>query len=247
MGIGDEIMASGQARKLFDRTKTPVLIVDASRRPRWSPVWEGLPYIARRPAGRYQPMINGPGARPYIAAKGERQWLWRKFDLRPGEIALTEAERDMASHHAGFIVVEPNIKGTNGGNKAWIWGRWQALADALPGQVIQFAANADTQVLRGVRVLRTPSFRDACAVLAQSRALVTTEGGLHHAAAALGVPAVVLFSHFIAPSITGYHTHRNIYHAGAPCGSRTECQACRASMEAITVEEVIRNLQEIVR
>ncbi len=223
------------------------MILDTSGRARWSEVWEGLPYISRRRTGSTQHMINGPGARPYIAAKGDRQWLWKKFDLRPGEILLTEPERDAASHHAGLIVLEPNTKGTNGNNKAWIWERWQAVADAFPGQVIQFTRDADAQVLRGVRVLRTPSFRAAAAVLAQSRGIATTEGGLHHAAAALGVPAVVLFSHFISPAITGYHAHRNLYHAGAPCGSRTPCPDCRASMEAISVEEVVTNLKESLR
>ena len=102
-----------------------------------------------------------------------------------------------------------------------------------------------TRVLRGVHYVQTPSFRHGAAVLAVSRAFVGTEGGLHHAAAALGVPAVVLFSEFISPDITGYATHRNIRHAGATCGARIPCSSCRASMEAITVDEVEKHLKEI--
>jgi ADP-heptose:LPS heptosyltransferase len=94
--------------------------------------------------------------------------------------------------------------------------------------------------------VQTPSFRAAAAVLANAVAFVGTEGGLHHAAAALGRPAVVLFSEFISPAITGYRTHRNLYHAGQPCGSRSACSGCRASMEAISVDEVVSNLLEIV-
>jgi ADP-heptose:LPS heptosyltransferase len=92
-----------------------------------------------------------------------------------------------------------------------------------------------------------PTFRLACAVLANCRAFVGTEGGLHHAAAALGIPSVVLFSEFIGPDITGYKTHRNLRHAGPACGSRLPCQGCVDSMNAISVDEVTTNLWEVAR
>lgn len=224
----------------------PVLIVDAGRRPRWHPLWEGLPFLVQRPGGKFQYLVNAPGVRPYISAKTERKWTWRKFDLVPGSIALTEDERRFAAPYGGMVLVEPNIKGTNGGNKAWLWERWQAVADAFPGRVMQVVGSSDANVLRRVQVVETPSFRHAAAVLAVARCFVGTEGGLHHAAAALGVPAVVLFSEFISPAITGYQQHHNLYHADKPCGSRFACAGCRASMEAITVDEVVSQLREVL-
>jgi ADP-heptose:LPS heptosyltransferase len=246
MGIGDEIMASALAARRYAKHEVPVLICGANRRPRWSPVWENNPKIVRRPGGRFQYLISGPDSRPYVVSKTARTWAWRRWEIAPGEIHFTKAEEDFGLHHGGWIVIEPNIKGTNEGNKGWLWERWQEVADAFPGQVLQMIGAPSMRRLRGVKILHTPTFRHAAAVLAWARVFVGTEGGLHHAAAAVGAPAVVLFSEFISPEITGYPMHRNLYHAGKPCGSRFECAGCRASMEAITVGEVVHHLREIL-
>ena len=47
-------------------------------------------------------------------------------------------------------------------------------------------------------------------MLSGARAAVLHEGGLHHAAAALGMPAVVLFGGMISPRNTGYDVHVNL-------------------------------------
>ncbi len=93
---------------------------------------------------------------------------------------------------------------------------------------------------------RTTTFRQALAVLSVCRAFVGTEGALHHGAAAVGTPAVVLFSEFISPDVTGYPQHRNLRQAGAACGSRKPCKGCAESMRAISVLEVVANLKEIL-
>ena len=245
MGAGDWIMATAQARQLHEATGKKVLIVDRRGVPQWHPVFENNPRIVRTLANRRdaRALLNCSGSRPYIAAKGPERWFWKAWKIAPGELYLSQAERDFAAPYAGAVLIEPHTK-VQGSNKAWIWDRWQALVDC-GGEFIQVGA-AGTQVLRGARFVETQSFRHACAVLAVSRAFVGTEGGLHHAAAALGIPAVVLFSEFISPAITGYASHRNLRHAGEACGSRIPCAGCKASMEAITVDEVRTNLQEII-
>lgn len=243
MGAGDWIMATAIAKKLHQINKRPVLIVNRSGQPQWHPVFDGNPRLARMPGRNVQRLLNCSGSRHYIAAKGPERWAWKRWDISPGEIYLTADEKAFGAAHGGRILVEPHTK-VVGSNKAWIWDRWQALVDC-GGEFVQVGP-AGTQLLRGVNFVETPSFRHACAVLAASRAFVGTEGGLHHAAAALGVPAVVLFSEFIGTDITGYPQHRNLRHAGEACGARTPCEGCRASMEAITVEEVRRNLMEII-
>ncbi len=96
--------------------------------------------------------------------------------------------------------------------------------------------------LPGATQVPTPTFRHAAAVLSVCRAFVGTEGGLMHAAAAVGTPAVILWSEFISPEITGYSSMTNLRHAGKPCGNRFNCPSCRKSMEAITVDEVVAGL-----
>lgn len=236
-------MATAQAKRLNLQTGRRVLVVGRNGKIQASEVFQNNPRISEFNQRGLVRLHNGPGMRPYIAAKTPERWTWRTWAIEPGEIYLSEEEKAFAAPHAGGILIEPNTK-VDGSNKAWFFDRWQALVDR-GGDFVQVGGPAARRLER-VRFVETPSFRHACAVLAVSRAFVGTEGGLHHAAAALGVPAVVLFSEFISPDITGYETHRNIRHAGPACGSRLPCASCRASMDAITVDEVHSNLLEIL-
>ena len=67
-----------------------------------------------------------------------------------------------------------------------------------------------------------------------------------HGAAAVGTPAVVLWSEFIAPNVTGYRQHPQ--HPACPSHLRhaRQLSLCRKSMEAITVREVADALTEIL-
>lgn len=243
MGIGDEIMASAQARAMYRQMTVPVLVVDRHGSPRWHEIWENNPHIVRRSDVRNQRLLNSGGARPYILHKTSTNWIWRRWDIEPGEIYLSESEKHFAVHSRGRIVIEPHTK-VPGGNKSWPWDRWQSVVDRFPHKFIQVGP-VGTRWLRGVDRIHT-TFRQACAVMAASKAYVGPEGAGHHAAAALGIPAVVLWSEFIDPTVTGYTSQRNIRHANGTCGSRIPCASCRASMAAITVDEVLQNLMEIV-
>jgi ADP-heptose:LPS heptosyltransferase len=95
--------------------------------------------------------------------------------------------------------------------------------------------------------ITTPTFRYACAVLSVCKAFVGAEGGLMHAAAATKTPAVILWSEFISPAITGYPTMVNLRHAGPPCGMRVDCRTCRVAMNKITVTEVVAALKGVLK
>ncbi|HWI09770.1 MAG TPA: hypothetical protein VNU48_00410 [Burkholderiaceae bacterium] len=238
-------MATSQVRTLNERTHRPVVVVNRMMKPQWHEVFENNPRIARAVTRNTVQLVNAGGARPYIVSKSATHWKWRPWDIAPGEIYLSAGENEFAAPYAGRILIEPHTK-VEGSNKSWVWERWQQLVDR-GGDFIQVGPHGTVR-LDGVEFVETPSFRMACAVLAVSRAFVGTEGGLGHAAAALGVPAVVLFSAFISPAVTGYQSHRNIYKGafGLGCGARMPCACCQISMAAISVDEVETNLKEIL-
>jgi ADP-heptose:LPS heptosyltransferase len=93
--------------------------------------------------------------------------------------------------------------------------------------------------IAGAKLARTPTFRHAMAVLARASLYIGPEGGLHHAAAAVGIPAVVIFGGFIPPSVTGYATHINLTGGAAACGSLKPCEHCKAYMDVISVADVM--------
>ncbi len=230
---------------MYARKPTPVLVVNDRDRPQWVDLFEGNPKIIRRPKPGCQRLLNASGHRPYIESKTAARWTWRPFVPEPGEIYFTPAELAFAEPYRGLVMIEPNGKKIGHSNKQWIWQRWQQLADRKIARMVQ-CSGTGSGFLTGVKNVATPSFRHAAAVLSVCKAFVGTEGGLHHAAAAVGVPAVVLWSEFIDPSITGYKMQTNIRHEGKACGMRIDCPSCRKSMEAITVDEVAQALREVL-
>lgn len=245
MGWGDDIMVSSIAKRVAELTGDPVVILDANCARRHSEVWNGLDYISD--TGRTF-IVNGPSARHYYSGMSGNRILWRKWDIAPGEIRLTDEERAWAKDFCGvapFIVMEPRFKKRGGGgvNKDWGIDRWDAFWSARDSR-------------RGYKTIRMdwcktpPTFRHACAILERSIGYVGHEGGLHHAAAALGKKAVVVFGGYISPEVTGYSFHRNLYTPDERyplgCGTVAPCEHCREAQAAISVEQVVEAVKEMV-
>lgn len=246
MGYGDVLMSMGQARALHKSNTLPVVIVGRDGRPIKSDLFNGVPYLIFQPKGRpHTRLVNGPGVRPYIAGKTDRNWTWRPFKPTPAEIVFTREELAFAEPCRGMVMVEPNVKNIGHTNKAWLPQRWLELSRSRD-DFVQCVQTPDQGLPPHVLKVITPTFRHALAVLSVCKAFIGTEGGLMHGAAAVGSPAVILWSEFISPEITGYASMRNIRHAGKACGSRVDCPGCRKSMEAITVQEVMDNLGAIL-
>lgn len=251
MGWGDEIIAAGQAREIYTKRKKTVAILDKHGVPRWCDLWRGLFYIA---GPNYQgpqtvPLINHSGRRPYYSHYSAEKWHFVPFACPRGEFVFALDELSFGRHHRGHIVIEPNIKARASPNKQWPVERYQAVADALileNFKLVQFKPHDGRGVhLRGVAMLDVPTFRLAAAILHNSIAYVGAEGGLHHAAAALGVdcPAVVIYGGFISPEQTGYKGQVNLFTGGAPCGSRVPCKHCEKAMGKISVEMVLEGVK----
>ncbi|MEO6588950.1 MAG: glycosyltransferase family 9 protein [Pyrinomonadaceae bacterium] len=244
-------MASGEARALHAKNGLPVMIVGAHGRAMWSEVFEGAPYILRPRrfnGGRFQRLVSGGGVRPYIAQKTPTKWMWREYKPKPAEIFFTDAERAFAEPFRGMVMLEPEVKNIGHDNKAWPLSRWVELAATFGiNAAVQCVPPDATRTLPpNVLKVATPTFRHAAAVLAVSKAFVGTDGGLMHAAAAVGTPAVILWSEFTSPAICGYATMTNIRHAGKPCGNRLQCKGCHEAMSKITVDEVSAALKGLL-
>lgn len=256
MGVGDEIMASGHARVVSEQTGKRVRILDCYGRPRWDDLWDGLPWIARpQERGDLASVSNGPQCRPYVqypftVRRGQKWTGWRARD-HVGAIALRSPELAFAKRIAAsigpFIIIEPTLLPKSNPNKQW--GKWRDLLDVLTARgetVVQLGAD-QSAVLPGIRhFVRTSTFRKAAAVLSEAQAAVLPEGGLHHAAAVLGVPAVVLFGGYISPETTGYPGHVNIAE-GEPCGKWTPCEHCREIWSRLSAEFVASHVEQIVQ
>jgi hypothetical protein len=247
MGWGDEIMVTAEARRLQALDPRPVAVRGkGGQGARWHPIWDGNPRLTRPEAVHegVQWLENYGGRRPYIeyARTTRERYAWRAdYRVEPGEIYLTELEQREYRYLDDMVVIEPHVK-AGAPNKSWGWERWQQLVHRLPRVRWLQLGVSGTRVLHGVRHIVTNDVRTASAVLRHAIAVVVPEGGLHHAAAALGIPGVVIFGGFISPATTGYDLHVNLFTGGEACGNRLGCAHCQQAMNSITVEQVSKAL-----
>lgn len=229
------------------------------RRIIWAPqdyeIFRGNPNVAppgSEGAGDLQWIEHYSGHRLY----GDHRngiWTFRDFACPPGEVFLTREEKAFALRHIWatsepVVIVEPRVKpkgACDGANKQWPVDRYEAAVSALrwgkefPGlRCVQLVPPTQRPRLRFAEAIETPTFRHALALMGLASLYIGPEGGLHHGAAAVGTPAVVIFGGFNTPRSTGYPWHDNIA-VGEPCGRVARCEHCREAMASISVERVV--------
>ena len=242
MGIGDSILSTAEARYYNEKTGLPVVFANTkTKKVYWDEMYENNPRILRNPEPGQKVVVveNIPNRRPYITlGTPERYYYNLEFKAEPGELYLTEEEK--ASCIKGAVIVEPNTKDYGfSSNKAWPWERWQELVKRLDLPWVQLGP-PEAKSLDGVQRVVTKTFREALGYINGASLVVTTDGAMHHAAAALNVPAVVLWGGLAPHTVLGYDSHTNICKTDRVCGSFHACAHCSDAMNAITVDEVAK-------
>lgn len=256
MGLGDALIATGLARGAKARGKR--IAFGDKLKIRWKTyeyeIFRNNPNVAPPGSERdsdIEWVAHYAGDRIYNFYPGGDHWVWRDFKPIPGEIFFDQDELDFGKKFgSGFIVIEPNVpeQKSVANNKRWPFERWQSVADQLRKEgheIVQFR-HSGGRALSGVREIKTPTFRKALAVLQHAKLFMGCEGGMHHGAASVAIPAVVLFGGFIPPSSTGYEFHANIFTGGEACGKIVECEHCKQAMRAITVERVLGEARKLI-
>lgn len=259
MGAGDDIMASGMARGAQERGKR--IAFGDRKRIIWGPyseiVFRHNPNVAPPGCERDQDIewIEYYKGRRIYNQHSPTKWIWNyEFKPTPGQLFFSSSELTEGQRFGqGFVLIEPNVpaKKSVARNKSWIPGRYQEVTNHLlrdcGRRVVQFEYDGMVHKLSGVTMARTRSLRDAYSILANASLYVGSEGGLHHAAAALGVPGVVIFGGFIPPQVTGYDFHINLTGGAKACGSLHNCLHCIEAMERITIANVMDAVQSFLK
>ncbi len=241
MGIGDELMVTGVVRERQVRDPRRVRIEYEKGKPRWCPLWDRNPRIAR-PEERGDFQILRPRKdylRPYCSAKSPEQWTWKAYRPPVGEIYFAPHEKAFGNLNERTILFGPALKRGASPNKQWGVERWAKLALLLAGSGdLAQCGDSEQHSLPGVRFIRT-SIREAAALIASARLVICGEGALHHIAAAVGTPAIVIYGGYISPESTGYEGQVVFFRGGGlGCGMRVPCRHCADAMASISPEEV---------
>jgi len=237
MGWGDELMACGEAMALGGI----VAIKDKSGNHRWHEAWENNPHIAK-PNEKYDKFIvNAPSARPYAKGVNAQAWDFYAYKPKPAKFYFSEAEQAYVNAlEGGFIVVEPHLKNkAESVNRNWGWDNFAKVTSSVDADWVQMG-EVKPKLLPNTRWIQTPTPRAMAMVMSKAKSCLLPEGGMHHTSASFNVKGVVLFGGFVAPQVTGYKIHKNIYiGTGLGCGKRIKCQHCADAWSKIDPERVI--------
>jgi len=244
MGLGDWIMASGEVKQAHIATGKKVKLGDGNRMFTDANVFAYNPRMAAKEDTNVTWVANYPSKRPYIAGNDGKRIIFND-DYRPlrGEIYLSSDEILWAKRSVptkDYILVEPNVKKTyvHTVNKSW------PHFDELVKADLPFIQVGEPDARRITNFVKTMSFRQALAVLSNAKLFIGTDGALHHAAAALGIPSVVIWTGFTSPKHLGYDTQVNIHDGGEPCGHYAGvCQHCLKIAKSISPEQVLEAVE----
>lgn len=238
MGWGDELMAAGEAMSLGG----VVAIKDKNGNHRWHEAWENNPHIAKPGEKHSRFIVNAPGYRPYFNSVNQNNWFWREYRPKPARLFWSEDEEAFRGMiEGGFIVVEPHLKNRlESVNRSWGWDNFARVTSSVNADWVQLG-ETKPKLLPNTRWIQTPTPRHMAAALSKAKTFLVPEGGIHHTAAALRLKGVVLFGGFVAPKVTGYTMHKNIFTGGGlGCGMRVKCQHCVDAWSKIDPERIIK-------
>lgn len=162
--------------------------------------------------------------------------------MQPGQLVLSSRMKRWAKGaipEGKYVMVNPHVKvPSTCAAKDWGWTKWVELAERLPPDYL-LQCDYGFRILPNVRVVSTMTFDHAAALLTRCRGILTTEGGMHHAAGALHKPAVVIFGGTNPPSVLGYDFHTNLaVDDPKALGWRCYNADAAAAMDRITVDMV---------
>lgn len=230
MGIGDEILAAGKARRLHEETGQKVMIGTGAA-VMWNPLYEYIPYLSRK-EGIW--LMDCPGHRGYVKGKRKDENGNKILTFDP-DYKAEPAQIEIEAIDTDYIVIEPKVKAVPGK----LWKHYQEVVDAFPNErFLEFNGPS----LKGVDSVKTDIVK-AARYIKGCKAYVGAEGFLHHLCGAFSKPAVVLFGGYAPPDILGYEGHKNIaVDAPDELGNRGKSGA----MDQIPAERVIEALRDYI-
>lgn len=250
MGYGDAIMATALARGFHAKGKLAAF--GGGSIILWTGYCEDVfannPNIARPGKEGQKNLVwfdHYKKQFPYCKYNGaQRRYVWNlDFKIKSGEFFFSP-EESVCSIEKPFIVIEPNLAWQRqvNLNKDWGEGKFEALGKALIERghtVVQCIHGNSRRRIPGAHYVPTPLFRKSAAIMAHANLIISPEGANHHAAAALGVPSVVVWGDW-SPHIMGYPNQVKLSGSRAlqACGNTFGCPHCRHVMDSISVEEV---------
>lgn len=175
--------------------------------------------------------------------------------LTDAEYAAADALIESEGISRDFVIVDPHTNRDYFGElRAWPRDRWVSLVQKMRDAhsvlaFVQIGISGGEPLPDVVDLRGKIDFRTACALLKRSRLFVGTEGGLMHAANAVGAKALVLWGGVTVPEFAGYPSRQRTICKRvpcAPCGQLGWCDNGHICMQRISVGEVFAAANELL-
>ena len=252
MGYGDAVMATGWMRGFHASGKLAAFGDERMRTIKWTEycqdVFKNNPNVARPGMQKQSNLIwfrHYKKNLPYVIKyDGDRVFWNYDFKVKPGELFFAPLEKVVPPTDR-FIVIEPNLAWRRliCYNKDWGENKFEQLAKALVNVgycVVQCIHANSRRKLPGVYHMTTSTFHQAIGIMSQASLVIAPEGANHHAAAAVGVPAIILWGGWSPSQTLGYDNHINLTGGVTACGNMSRCKHCQQAFDNISVEEVFQ-------
>jgi len=224
-------------------------------------------YSGNRPYIDYEAMEAECRLRGIVVAKRRKmlmrlgRYIWRK-DYRPTPAPIKiapehkvavdfwESRRPLDEQGKPFVLLEPFIKSVAPPSKQYPVHKFLQVAEQLSRYVrVYQISTPDRPGLGTLPMIRPQSFQQAMGFIQAASLYIGPEGGLHHAAAAVGTPAVVIFGGFISPNVTGYENHINLTGGvDHSCGTRYGvCPHCTKAFANIPPDEIVQHARRLLQ
>ena len=191
--------------------------------------------------------------------------LNNEYKANKGKIYFSSLENEQIDNikekHGDFILLNIGAKNTVTKNKNLSINKWEKINKDIIAQGLKTVIMTNNQYSpilpkensfdQSIKI-RTKSIRDMLCVIAASKMVVTTEGGVHHAASALDIKCIVIFGGRVDPNILGYENQINLIDDRTvitkglkikfPCGMFSDCEHCKKIMNEFPVNIIIKEV-----
>tara|TARA_B100000214_G_scaffold373551_1_gene354108 strand:+ start:176 stop:1009 length:834 start_codon:yes stop_codon:yes gene_type:complete len=269
VGLGGYLMWTGVAREIWKRTGMKSLPIEShgpTIKMIHSPIFYNNPYIVQ-PQEKFEtvfPLILNNPATNYCK-KDTPEKAFHRYDKHiisqvceaygindpqiRCDIFLTENEKIFLDEFRSqipsenYVTIEPFTKDEYTINKTYPFEKWQIVANEISKltTVVQIGQKTDKLLNNCINMTGSTTFREAAAIISESKLFIGPEGGLMHAANATGVSSVIVITGFIHPVMTCYPENENIWIGKdhGPCGLKVECHQCKIDASSHDPKEII--------
>lgn len=142
-----------------------------------------------------------------------------------------------------FITIEPHSSDEYTCNRQYPFEKWQNVVDNLCEivKVVQ-VGRASMRILDNVIDMTSKTtFRTCAGLIGRSKLFLSTEGGLTHAAQAVGTKSIVVITGYQHPDMVAYPQNINmwIHKDHGPCGKKQKCEECWNAVSEHDEQEII--------